>query len=249
MPYNLLSSASAGTIDVGTIGAPVVSGVGNLSDMSSELAAMLGERSDVTVDRLVRWINWGYINLCRSVKLPELLGTGIITTVDDQYQYLIPSVVASTLGASITTDSWDGGRPLDKIEILGYRARPDRSGVPNSFFRHGNLIVLHPTPNKELTVFVDFRVRPLPLGEEDHAPIIGAEWSEAIVLNARRKALGALLEFDKAALANNDYVDVVRGLRDTAVDEDEGRIVLSSVPRSRRQLRRKMRGRDYDALG
>jgi hypothetical protein len=248
MPYNLLSAAGAGTIDTGSVGMPVISPTNNLADMTNELHQMLARRNDVGQERLVRWINWGYINLARSVKMPELLGTALITTVVDQYQYVGSPVIASTRGASIVSTSWDGGRPLDKTDLIGYRSRPERSGLPDSYFRYNDIIVLHPTPDAEYEVFVDFRVRPLPLSADDHAPILGIEWIEAIVMNARRKAFGALLEFDKAALANNDYVDVVRGLRDTAIDEDEGRIVRSSVPKTRRQLRRKMRGRDYDAL-
>jgi hypothetical protein len=249
MPYNVLSPVGAGAIVVGTTGQPITRPTDNLATMSAELGLTLGSRGDVTPIRLRGWINWAYVNLARSLKLPELVATAQINTTSGQYQYAVPTVLATTIGASIVRGAnWDGGRSLNKIDISGYRSRPEHSGVPDSYLKSHGVIALHPTPETAYSVFVDYRIRPLPMIADDHAPILAVEWVEAIVLNARRRAFAALLEFDKAAVANNEYVDLIRGLRDEAADEDEYRLVGSSVPRTRRQVRRKMRGRDYDAL-
>lgn len=245
MPYNVLDRSLAAAAPVTTIGQPSLVGEGmTLADIKEELAASMLGRTDIEDPRLDRWINWAHRDLISSLDLPDMYGSLDITTVADQDLYLLPSTVYSILGAAIVdTGNYpiDGGKPLRKIELMKYRMLPVADDdEPTSYFKYGkDLLVLYPKPTTAaLEIAVDFKARAGEMTDPGHYPVVGTEWHEAIVLNAVAKGLRALQEWQGASVAKTEYLDYVRRRIDPKAAEDEGRTVLSSVPRNRTQLRR-----------
>lgn len=250
MPYSVLDKASAAPAPVTTLGAPLISQGQTLDSLREELDASLGGRADILTPRYDLWLNEAYTDLCTSLELDELKGSLALTLVPAQAVYTLPYVVSTIIGAALvlpTSENYNGGYPLDKTDLSAYRSLVAASGDPEVYFRMNDLLVFYPTPKAARTIALDFRIRPLPLTLGTHSPILGVEWHEAIKLGARFRAWKALMQYDKAEPAENDYIKLVRRRTDRQATEDEGRVVGSSVPRDISQLRRRITrgGRPY----
>lgn len=253
MPYNVLTETGATVIAASTLGAPLNNIGETLLTFRNELIAMVGNRTDVTPDRVDRWTNYGYVDLASSLDLDDLKGSLGFNLVVDSYRYLLPAEVMATRGKNalsvIDTVTYSdlGGLPLRKVDLDAYRMRSELKEEPKEFFRERNLLVVWPTPKAIRAMALDFWIRPTKMTLDNHSPILPYEWHEAILLNARKKAFTALLEFDKALAAENDLVSLVRRKQDRDELEDSGRIVLSSVPRHRGQLQRRRSSEIHDS--
>jgi hypothetical protein len=244
MPYIVLDSAVAAAAPVVTKGAPLVSVGETLASLRSELKKMLAGRTDVDLPRLNLWINFAYQDLASSLEIDDLKSAYGFPTVAGQPLYQVPAVVGSTRSAALidpVNSPIYGGRPLMKTDVDNYYREENRSDYPQKYFREAGLIVLYPTPDQAYTVALNFWIRPANLVNETDSPILAYEWHEAILLMARAKAFSALLEFEAAQAAQNDYVNLIRRKVDRTQREDEGRIITSSVPRRRSQLTRNRR--------
>lgn len=240
MPYIALDQATAEAAPTIPVGAPLTSVGETLASLRAELALQLGNRGDIDPTRLDKWINWAYDDVWTSLELDEAKASYSFNTVAGQPLYTTPYQVVTTLGASVVdSTSIYGGQPLGKTDLRSYRMLENKADRPGKYFRLGNLLVLYPTPDGVYTVVVDFRSRPLPLVQETDSPALAREWHETILLAARKKGFSGILEFDKALPAENDFVNSVRRRQDREADEDEGRVIRSSVPRHGRKLIRK----------
>jgi hypothetical protein len=160
--------------------------------------------------------------------------------------YLLPATVTTTLTLSrVDTSNHYGGVPLDKIDITAYRSRKDSSTLhvrkPFEYFRQGPLLVLYPTPDAEHIMVLDYRFTPSDLVDPTDAPMLREEWHEAWLIMARKKVLSALSEWEASAVMGNDLASHMRMRLDNEANEDENRVVMSSVPRTRADLIRKQR--------
>jgi hypothetical protein len=131
-----------------------------------------------------------------------------------------------------------GGKLLKKIDLNLYRMRSELAEEPREYFRERNLLVLWPTPKNVRTIVLDYWIKPTDLVLDTDSPMIPVEWHESILAGARKKGYSAVQDFEKAEVAQNDYVDGVRVKEDRDEREDDGRVILSSVPRRRGQLSR-----------
>lgn len=220
----------------------------NFLDLENELGDLLMDRSDVEPERLQRYINLAYTDMVTSLKIAEMRASISLVTVADQPFYLLPGAVFAIEGAAIIEEGeafLESGRPLAVSDLSSYRGRPLRSAPVTEFFRHGDMLVLWPTPEGVATVALDFWVRPDWLEDPADCPILGLEWHEGILLSARHKMLAALQEWEASMIAQNEYVSFVRKRMDVRAVEDEGKVMRSSVPgRNRMVMRRRRPWRD-----
>lgn len=237
MPFLVIDPLSAAPAPVTTIGEPKTATGDTLASMRLWLQRALQGRDDLTEEELDLWINDSYLDICTSIDLDEMKGSLALTTIAGQPLYLLPYSVSSTQNAAlIDTSMTTGGQPLAKADRAWYREQQNKSGRPEAFFREGDVLVLYPTPDKAYTVSLDFRIRPLPLIEDNDSPIVGHEWHRPIRLGARQKAFDDLQEFDKALPAENSLVNSVRRRNNREAAEDERRVIGSSIPgRGRRR--------------
>lgn len=247
MPWIALNPAEAEAPPATSLGLPRVSYGKTFASMKEELRLKLGGRGDATA-QLGRWINDAYVDLCSSLQLDELKGSITLDIVAGQPFYLLPDVVETILSVAIVLEptALRPGYPLTKIEAQSYRGLADSSGEPSAYFRHGQMLVLWPEPLNERSLAVEFRLQPVELSADTDSPLLDRMWHEGIMLLARQKAFSDLLEFDKAALAGNEFTDFVRRKRDREANEDENRIIMSSVPRRLRDLRNTVYSRDWE---
>lgn len=244
MPFIVLDQASAAAAPVTTLGQPLVNVGETLSSMEQDLVSMLVDRTDLGPPLLRKWINRSYIHIATAVAIDEMKGSIGISLVPGQAHYLLPYAVSSIISASLvlpTSENINGGYPLDKGDLSLYRAARSHDDDPTWYFRMNDILVVHPTPNKARTLALDVRVRPLPMTANEHSPILGVEWHEAIVLGARRRGFSELLEYDKATMAENEYLSAVRQRTNREEKEDENRVPSSSAP----QRDPRIRGRDW----
>jgi hypothetical protein len=224
---------------VESLGAPLVSQQETLLSLSNELLLTLGARTDVTADRLARWINQAYLDLPTSVDIPEFHVGIQFNTVLSQPLYLLPTTIIRTKRASMIDSvdfSSDGGTPLRKIDPDYYRKLPDQEDVVGMYFYSQKLIVLYPTPNAARTIVVDAYIRPQLLEDDTDSPIFAPEWYEALLLSARAKAFRSLLEWEAGATAENDFVAHVRRKINPQAEERSGMVAAFRPARSYRQL-------------
>jgi hypothetical protein len=238
VPFLVIDPATAAAAPATTLGAPKVAQTETLSTMRAWLKrALLGRTQGLEDATFNEWINDAYLDICTSLDIDELKGSLAFSLTAGQSLYKIPSIVSTFLSPLGLVDSTmsTGGQPLDKVDKSWFREQPDESNRPKYFFREGELLVIHPTPDKSYTLNVDFRIRPLPMTLDTHSPILSAEWYRPIRLNARQMAFDDLQEFEKVPPAQNSVVAAVRKRNDREASEDEGRVVKSSVPGRGRQ--------------
>jgi hypothetical protein len=212
----------------------------------------LGARPDVTNGILETWINDAYLDTCTSLEIDELKASLALNLVAGQPLYLLPPIVRAIREVAVidaATYGSLGGRKLVQSDLARYRRNGTVSDEPREYFRENRMLVLWPTPKVSRTLSVDIWIRPQPLVGDNDSPIIPPEWHETIGLNARSKAHLDLREYERAAVAENAYVNNVRRKDDPESLEESDRVIGSSVPRSGRSIyRRPTRRNDPDAL-
>lgn len=243
MPFTLLAPEYAAPAPATTLGAPKTSVGMTLSSMTNELDALLGRRADVDTERFELWLNLAYVDLCTSLNIDELKGSLGIELEEGQAHYMLPEIVDTIIGASLVLPSSVnrlGGYPLDKMDLATYRSLADDDDEPRIFFRHTDMLVVWPTPSAARTLALDIRIRPQWMAESTDSPILGTEWHEGILLGARQRGFSALMEYDKAAAAQNEYIGFVRRRTDREAKEQEGRVIGSAAPHKLEQIRNRV---------
>lgn len=249
MPFGVLSTATAAAAPEVTLGEPKTSTGVTLASLRTELDALVAGRSDFDDTRLNEIINDAYLDVCTAL---DIIGEGsfAISVVADQPLYMLPDVVQNILNVAValpSTENINEGYPLDKIDLRKYRAFVAAEGEPRLYFKMDQMLVLYPTPDTARTLAVDCTYRPAKLTLAAHSPVFGLEWHEVLKKAARAKAFSAMLEFDKAQAAENEWTSLVRRRRDLGAGEDERRVILSSVPhREPYQRNRTLQFEEYD---
>jgi hypothetical protein len=251
MPYIALDPALAAPAPASTLGAPLTNQGKTLLDYRGTLNMQLGARPDVDNGMLETWINDAYLDICSSLEIDELKGSLPLTLVVGQPLYLLPRAVRAIREVGVidaATYSTAGGRKLAQSDLARYRRNSTLSDEPREYFRESKMLVLWPTPKTIRTLSLDVWIRPLKLVADTDSPILPEEWHEAIALNARSKAHVDLREYERAAVAENSFVNNVRRKDDPETLEESDRIIGSSVPRSRHSLFRRPSRRTDDGL-
>lgn len=241
MPHIALDRTQAEAAVTTTVGAPVPLNGMSLENFDDELHAMLIGRTDTSSTRRRLWINMAYSDLCTSLKLEEVRASIEIPLVADAFMYRLPSAVYAIIAASVIDDDEDpdyGGRPLEKSDLVAFRSHPLADSRPREYFKHGDMLVIWPTPEVAGSLVIDFWIRPTWMTVDAHCPILYSEWHEGILLKARHKAFIALQAYDQSMIANNDFVQFMRSRQDVRAIESETMHYRSSVPRSEGMLNR-----------
>ena len=239
MPFSAFDPANAVAAPAVTFAAPKTNQGWNLERFKSELDMRLGIRTDVVETDLAQWINDAYVDLATSIDIPELRASYAFDLEADKYLYLLPSSVRASIGMEVVDTAGypiAGGYPLQKFSLDWFRAQKLLSGDVQGYFIHNRMIVLYPTPSAVRTVGIEVLIRPDPMTDNEHSPIIPYEWHRGILYRAAEYGFSSLNQAMKADVAHNEYVNYVRMRENVYAAEDTGRIPIGSVPRSRRRL-------------
>lgn len=244
MPFLNLDPSAAEVI-APTLGAPLTAGEETLLSFANELKSTLGERDDVTPERLARWVNQAYRDLPTTLDLPESHVGIEFDSVADQALYLLPTELIRTMGASLvdSVNYSEGGTPLRKIDLAYYRKLGDLTDVVTSYLYQNKMVVLYPTPVAVKAIVIDAYILPQRLINADDSSIYSPDWNEAILLGARAKAFRSLLEFEMGNNAYNDYVGYIRNKINPKAEERTGMIAGFQPARRWRQVIRKAQER------
>lgn len=248
MPFQVIDPTTAVAAPVTTLGDPLTPVLPatelpgkSLVVMRTQLDIELGGRTDFQDQMFDIWINDAYIDLASSLELDELKGSILLPIIAGQPLYNLPRIIRAIRNLSIVdTQNYGtlGGRKISKSNLDEYRKLRELDEEPTKYFRERGVLVLWPTPKNARDLALDFWIRPEPLVDDNHYPILPPEYHEVIVRNARAKAHSDLREFDKSAITNNEMIGLVRRKQDTDELEEEDRVIGSSVPRRRSQLYR-----------
>lgn len=221
MPFTVLDPAVAAAAPVTLLGAPKVNVGETLGSLRTELKLQV-IRGDVDDPRWNSFINKAHRKLVSMVTLQEFNGSLPINTIATQPFYLLPQAIGNIKKVSISDTAFypRGGTDLSRIDLDYYRRLSVHTGQPEMYFRQGDIFVVWPTPNSVDTIALDFRIRPQDLTADNHSPILPLEWHELIGLKARHIAFRALQMFEKAAIAQNDFVSELREIGQVEADED-----------------------------
>lgn len=241
MPFIAIDPATAAAAPVVTAGNPLVSQGRTFLEFQNELISSLGDRDDISLDRIKRWVNNAYVDMATSLALPELRSSFVISVVANQPFYLLPNTVETIYKAAIadtTAYSTDGGIDLFKIDFDIYRKYINLTDDVTSYFQYGKVLVLYPTPSRAVSVVVDYQIRPADMVNNTDSPIVPVEWHEGIDLLALAKAHHKLQEYEASAIARNEYVAFVRRRKDTIAQQRTGSIAAMRRVGSHDDLRR-----------
>jgi hypothetical protein len=221
VPFAVLDQTTAAAAPVTTLGAPLISVGETLATLRAELKLQV-VRDDVDDPRYNLFINKAYRKLVSMLTIQEFSGSLSIATVAAQPFYLLPQAVGYIKKLSLADAVYypRGGIDLQRIDADYYRRLPVRTGQPEMYFRQGGMLVIWPTPDTVDTMALDFRIRPVALTADNHSPILPLEWHDALALKARHIAFRSLQMFEKAAIAQNDFVTEIREIEQVEAGED-----------------------------
>lgn len=232
MPFGVIDVSTAADAPTVTLGNPKTATGVTLDSLVTELDALVAGRGDFSSTRLKEIINDAYLDVCTALDIVDE-GSFAMAVVAGQPLYTLPDVVQTITSVSMALPSSENvneGYPLDKIDLRKYRAFVAEDGDPRFYFRLEQVLVLYPTPDEARTIAVDCVYRPAKLVAAADSPIFGLEWHEVLKKAARAKLFSAMMEFDKAQAAENEWTSLVRRRRDRGASEDDSRIIRSSVP-------------------
>jgi hypothetical protein len=243
MPFIVLDPTLAEPAPAVSFGLPLTSVGDTLDDILSELLLALGTRTDVTPARAKKWINVAYRRFCSSLDLDMMEGSYGFTTVAGQPLYMLPDGVFFIRNVSYTDETdypVSGGTLLEKTDLMSYRRKPVTTSMdltfPTEFFRYSNMLVLYPTPQSAFDMVVDFRIKPQDLVADTDSPFIPNEYHDDIFMLARQIGFSRLMEFDKSISVQNERTDAIREKLDPRGQEDQGKVIRSSIPRRGRSV-------------
>lgn len=248
MPFTVLDPSTAALAPSTTIGQPYEAIGETLFSMQLDITDNLQSRTDIAT-RTQGWINKAYRNVAAMLEMNELYASIQLEVVAGQPFYLIPDVVSwiTWIGNEDSNDYFDGGRGFEMIDVQGYRMLPDSSAfgsstlLPVQYFRYGRMVVLYPTPSIDLTVTMDFRVRPVDLTQPDDSPIIPVEFHEVVMLMGLARAcrsVGLRGDGDKWF---NDAITTLRPILNTDASERDSMHMSMQPIRQKSQLYRRSR--------
>lgn len=242
MPYEMIDPSTAVVLPGGSLGAPLQGQGMTLRELREQLAFQLGDRKDIPDPTLNLWVNWGYLALCSMVDIEQLKGSISFSSVSTQAQYLLPIAVRNIKAAAIYGSGFGmlgltRSRPLLKKDIHWFRSQKDLSGQPRYFFREGQVLILYPYPDAAYPIGLDIKIKPKTLTADVDCPLIPEEWHEVILLAARVRAFRALMEFDKASIAQNELVSEIRSKMNTEDIERIHTMASVEIPRDWKDLK------------
>lgn len=190
----------------------------NLGELDDELAALLGNRSEITQARRYLWLNNAQKELAYAFPFFQNATKTNITMVVGQSEYDLPSDLIAiyslrdvTLKRRIMRTSF---RKLDNIDAL-------QSGNPTHYIRFGNKIELTPVPSAANTMLLRYAKKITDMSSETDEPTLPEPWHEIILLGAEFRGWRALREEGRMAVVKNEYLQLLRS-REPEWEIEEG---------------------------
>jgi len=189
----------------------------NLGDMRGELILLLGNRSDLLNARYNLWINNCQIELASALQFFQSEKKVTTTMVVGQSEYTLPSECIAIYDLTDTT-------AMSKIKRTHYRKTDNtnltQTGTATHYIRFGNYIQIFPIPDAANTMQLRYCVSMTAMSGDADIPTLPQPWHEVIMLGAEWRGWRALGEYQRAALAKNEYIAMVRSKQSEYEIED-----------------------------
>ncbi len=190
----------------------------NLGEIDDEVAALLGNRSEITAARRYLWINNAQRELAYAFPYFQNADKKSSSMVIGQAEYQLPldciaiySVRDVTLKRKITRTSF---RKLDNIDAL-------QSGNPTHYIRFGSFLELTPVPSVANSMLLRFGKAIATLSNRSDSLTLPDPWHECVLLGAEVRGWRALRELAHMAIVKNEYLQLLRS-REPEWEQEEG---------------------------
>ncbi len=190
----------------------------NLGELDDELAALLGNRGELTSTRRYLWLNNAQKELAYAFPYFQNAEKKSFSMIVGQPEYSLPSDCVAiyslrdvTLKRKISRTSF---RKLDNIDAL-------QSGDPTHYIRFGNYIELTPVPKAANSGLLRYGKIISSMTDRENTPTLPDPWHEIILLGAEVRGWRALRELGQMALVKNEYLQLLRS-RDPEWEQEEG---------------------------
>lgn len=168
-----------------------------LDNFRTDLQSALGDRGIVN-ERLDRWINFGYLDICGSIDFEVLdeedttqsISTGA-NTANVPAGALIVKLVKDT-----TNDNLLGWIPKPEFHRLSASA----TGAPTKWTRHKNQIFVHPKPTATTAIRIIYKKPPTRLINATDVTVLPDVWDAAVFMLAVSYGMLALGEEQRAGV-------------------------------------------------
>lgn len=185
-------------------------------------------------DFYTRWINRAYIRLTtqdifwgtrRRFYFPQLETSSTAATADGVVYVSVPTDCLVVRDIYDTTNN----RKLTNIPHPTYVGYTDRSntsaeGKSTEWVRQGTYLYLHPTPDAIYTLRIYYRKIPAILSLGADATVLGTEWDEPIITLAAYTGKIWTMDYDKAKILKQEFLDQTAGLVSLYGAEEKARL-------------------------
>ncbi len=179
----------------------------SLTTIQTEVRIAIGGRTDLD-STIIDKVNESLHDITTKLKIDQMLVAATMPTVDEQFEYLLPSDCYSPLYVRDNTDN----KLLDEDETFSFDSvDPSSTGPPRSWARYNNLLILfNRVPDSTVhTIKMRYWKRhpTLVSGGDNH--LLPAEWEEVIKLLAMSKMFSVLDQSEKAAAKLQEFQSLV----------------------------------------
>jgi hypothetical protein len=187
-----------------------------LQQLNSRVSRAVGRRADISESDLSFWVNEAYQEVTEVA--PHILREAIAvsSTTSGENRIALPSDFREPRVLSWLTNI-GSQRTLQQVSGRYADANFDRNaqGVPEKYVLWNDWIELLPSPNSAWSLQWRYISRATSMVSRTDVPSISTPWRRAIYLKAKELIFSEHLgDLDRAALARDQYLDLVRLLPD-----------------------------------
>lgn len=239
MPYIAYDPSTAQAAPAFALGAPSTTGSMSLLELRSLLTEKIANRADITLERKDFFLNEAYRHMVMELNLPQFDASVEISLTANQPLYLIPDTVDYIKQNAAIRDAQEyprGGKVLVYSGLDQYRRLANETGRVSRVYRHGNMIVVWPTPETAETLVLNVQYLPSLLTADNHVPLLPRKYHHAMAVKAAHMVLQHLRQYIDAAALHNDYVNLLRSITDTRAAEITEQYGSFYIPRREEDL-------------
>lgn len=130
----------------------------------------------------------------------------------------LPANFVQAIDLVLTTSGLESRIPFVDVSEMDWNV-PDAtdttthpSNIPNRAYKYGETIYLYPVPNGAYTATLRYYKSPTELSEDADVPEIPQEFKELLVVGAAYRVFQVKDNYDKAAILENKYMELLQKL-------------------------------------
>lgn len=200
------------------------------SEMANMVRDMLGGENEETIseNRIKRWLNQAYLEVCSAIKPQALSSSETITTTSGTAEYTFSSDNVLTIDDCVDETNHQPVIPINENQYNQYALGGTSSGNPYYYYQSGAdpfgkiKVTFYPTPNGTYSIVFNITAKPAEISTDVTTSttwtVIPETWDDSIIYRAASRGWYSLGDVNmgkammEAARANDTAARIVTNM-------------------------------------